>query len=149
MPFFHSFLAFVLLLFHLGLCRRLVALAPVPTLATNFRHVRAIATDGLASFTTDVRHVLPILTDGSASLASDFCHVRAIAAHGLSAFAPDTRHVRSILADDLPSLSPRFAGLVGRKLVRSTFDVCRLTPLACDLALPLLIHGSEAAPRFL
>jgi hypothetical protein len=126
-----------------------VALPPMPALASNLRHVRAIAAHRLAAFASNLGHVLTILADGGAALAPDFGHVRAIAADGFATLSTDTGHVGSILTDGLSSLSTGETRLFGRELVRAAFDVSCLSPLACDFALSLLIHGSEAALRFL
>jgi hypothetical protein len=124
-----------------------VALAAVPAFATDLGHVRAVAADRLATFATDLGHVLAIFAHCCAALASDLGHVLAVAADCFASFATDPRHVATILANGLTTFSPGFAGLFGRKLVRPALDVGCFSPLARDLALPLLIHRGEAAPR--
>ena len=119
----------------------------MPAFATDLGHVCAVAADRLATFTTDVGHVLPVFADGGAALATDLCHVLAVTADCFASFASDLRHVASILAHSLTTFSPSLAGLLGRKLVRPALDVGCFSPLASDLALPLLIHRGETAPR--
>jgi hypothetical protein len=126
-----------------------LALPPVAALASNFRHVRAISAHGLAAFATDVGHVLAILAHRGAAPATDFRHVRAIAADRFASFAANAGHVLPILAHRLAALANRLTCLIGSKLMRSALHVGCLSPLACDLALPLLIHRCEATPRFL
>jgi len=119
----------------------------MPAFATDLGHVVAVAADRLATFTTDVGHVLPVFADGGAALATDLCHVLAVTADCFASFASDLRHVAAILTDGLTTFSPSLAGLLGRKLVRPALDVGCFSPLASDLALPLLIHRGETAPR--
>src|SRR5215471_9244802 len=145
-------LFFVALFVELVIVRNLgwpADLATMTSLAADLRHVRAVAAHRLTAFAADVRHVLPILAHRRAALAADFGHVRSIAAHGFAALAADAGHMRSILADGLAALSSRLPRLLRRKFVSAPFDVSRLTPLAGDFALPSLIHGCEAALRFL
>jgi hypothetical protein len=130
-----------------GIGIRAERLAPVSTLSTDLRHVRAVTADGLATFATDFRHVLPIFAHGSSALAADACHVRSITADRFATFATNARHMQPIPADGLAALTSRFSGLLRRKLVSATFDVGCFTPLARDLSLPLLRHRGETAPR--
>jgi len=119
----------------------------MPAFATDFCHVGSVTADRLAAFATDLRHVVTVLADRRSTLPSDFGHVNPVTADRLAAFASDARHVATVLAYDLPTFASRFASLVGRKLMRPSFDVGRLASLACDLALPLLIHRGKSAPR--
>jgi hypothetical protein len=130
--------------FRRGGAKRLTA---VPSLPTDLGHVGAISTDRLTTFAADLRHVLAIFADGGAALSADTCHMRSITADRLAALATDARHVEPITAHGLSPLAPRFSGLLRRKLVSSTFDVGGFAPFACDLALPLLRHRGETAPR--
>jgi hypothetical protein len=125
-----------------------LALAAMTAFAADFRHVSAVTADRLAAFAADFGHMLTILADRRATLSPDLGHVLAIAAHCFAALAPDFRHVSAILADGHSTLSTRFAGLLGRKLMRPALHVGCLSPLARDLALPLCIHRGKAAPRF-
>src|SRR5260221_1859293 len=124
-----------------------LALAAVTAFATDLGHVSAVAADRLATLPTNVGHVLPIFADGGAAFASDLCHVLAVTADCFASLATDLRHVAAILTDGLTTFSPSLAGLLGRKLVCPALDVGCFSPLACDLALPLLIHRGETAPR--
>jgi hypothetical protein len=126
-----------------------MALAPMSALASNLRHVRAIAAHRLAALASNLRHVLAILADGGAAFTPDFGHVNAITAHGFAALAANPRHVGPILTYCLSSLSTGETRLFRRKFVRAAFDVSCLAPLACDFALSFLIHRREAALRFL
>jgi hypothetical protein len=119
----------------------------VPALSTDLGHVGAIPADGLTTFATDFRHVLAIFADGGSALSPDSRHVRPVATDGFTALASDARHVEPVTADRLSPFAPRFPGLLRRKLVSSTLDVSGFSPLACDLALPLLRHRGETAPR--
>jgi hypothetical protein len=116
-------------------------------LTPDLGHVGSITAHRLATFAADVRHVLAILADRRSPFPSDFCHVSAVTADRLAPFAADSGHVAAILAYPLSSLSSRFSGLIGRKLVCPTLDVGCFAPLACYLALPLVIHRGESAPR--
>jgi hypothetical protein len=135
------------LLLRRGLWLRPLALTAVAAFAPDLCHVSTVAADGLAAFAPDVGHVLAIFADRRSAFASDLCHVSAITADRLASFATDSRHMATILAHCLATFSPRFSGLLGRKLVRPALDVSGFSPLACDLALPLLIHRGETAPR--
>ena len=126
---------------------RAKGLPAVTTLTAYLGHVGAVAADGLAAFATDLRHVLAIFTDGRSALSADSRHVRPVAADGFAALAADARHVEPVTADGLSSLTPRFSGLLRRELVSTALDVSGFSPLACDLALPLLRHRGETAPR--
>jgi hypothetical protein len=119
----------------------------VAAFATNLGHVGAVSADRLTTLTTDFRHVLAILAHRGAALPPDPRHVRPVAADGFTALASDARHVESVAAYGLPTFASRFAGLLRRKLVSTTFDVGGFSPLACDLSLPLLRHRGETAPR--
>jgi hypothetical protein len=109
--------------------------------------VGAIAAHRLTSFATDLRHVLTIFADGCTALSTDASHVRAVAADGFASFATDTGHVHAVSADCLPPFATRLSSLLRRKLVSSTFDMGGFSPLAGDLALPLLRHRGETTPR--
>ena len=122
-------------------------LPSVTALSAYLGHVGAVAADGLATFAANIRHMLAIFTDSRPAFAADSRHVRPIAADGFAAFAADARHVEPVTADGLSPFAPRFAGLLRRKLVSSALDVRGFSPLACDLALPLLRHRGETAPR--
>jgi len=115
--------------------------------STDLGHVGAVTADRLSALATDLRHVLAIFTHGRSALSSDFGHVSSITADRLAALAADLRHVATILADSHASFTTRFSGLLGRELVRPALDVSGFSPLARDLALPLLIHRGETAPR--
>jgi hypothetical protein len=118
--------------------------APLPA---NFGHVGAVTAHGLTPFAADLRHVLAIFADRRSALPADACHVRAIAAHGFATLATDACHVHPVSADGLPPFASRFSSLLRRKLVSPAFDMGGLSPLACDLSLPLLRHRGETAPR--
>src|SRR5205814_2929014 len=115
--------------------------------ATDFRHVSSVTADRLAAFATYFGHVVAILADRRSTLSSDLRHMNPVPADRFAAFASDACHVAAVLTHDLPAFASRFARLVRRKLVRSSLDVGCLAPLACDLALPLLIHRGKSAPR--
>jgi hypothetical protein len=117
------------------------------TLSADLGHVSAVAADGLSALATDLGHVLAILADRRASLPSNFGHVGSVPADRFAAFAADFGHVAAILTDHHPTFPTRLSGLLGRKLMRPALDVSGFSPLACDLALPLVIHRGETAPR--
>jgi hypothetical protein len=135
---------FALRRLRIGRAKRLPS---VTALTANLGHVRAVPADGLTAFATNLRHVLAIFADRRAAFSADSRHVRPVAADGFAALAANARHVEPVTTDGLSPFAPRFAGLLRRKLVSSTLDVRGFSPLARDLALPLLRHRGETAPR--
>jgi hypothetical protein len=134
----------------LGRARRFfvpLGLSAVAAFSADLGHVGAVTADRLSALSADLRHVLTIFAHGRSALPSDFGHVSSITTDRFAAFAADLRHMATILANGHSTFSTRFSGLLGRKLMRPALDVGGFSPLARDLALPLLIHRGESAPR--
>src|SRR5690348_2436389 len=86
------------------------------------------------------------------ALLADLGHVRAALAHRLAAFLAGrarlfTRELvrGAALMRRVPTLLAGRARLFARELVRPSLLVRRMAALAGDLALLVLVHGSEAA----
>jgi hypothetical protein len=115
--------------------------------SADLRHVGPVTADRLPALATNLRHVLAIFADRRSSLPSDLRHVGSVTAHSFAALATNLGHVVAILTHGHSTFSSRVSGLLGRKLVCPPLDVGCFSPLACNLALPLLIHRGESAPR--
>src|SRR3954453_13071077 len=80
-----------------------------------------------------------------AAFAADAGNVLAVPADRLTSLTADAGHVLTVLADRLAALAPGLARFVRCELVRRAFLVCRMPPLAGDLALPVGLHRGEAS----